>query len=149
MTLYSDHTIDLGFVMNYLLLIFLTVFSVFLLLMLRSLYHQQRLRLSRKSWSFEDFESEYSQSDGMSKLAIQYAYDDLTKLVGYPVGRRDDLESTLGLLPEDFEDILEKRAQSLGIADVYNSYYAQLFPVKTVDDYVHFIDKILEERHVQ
>ena len=130
--------------MNILLILFFVAVAAYLLLMIRSALKHRKLKKSRKSKTLADFTAEFEDLEIANAKAIELVYEDLEKLVGLPVSIEDDLEQTLGLLPEDFEDSLEKRARSLGVGNVWESPYTQRFPLRTVGDYVLFLDEILK-----
>ena len=129
--------------MDYLLIFLVIAVVAYLLLMIRSGLKLQRLKKSRKSRTLADFTAEFEDMEIVNPKAIEMVYEDLEKLVGYPVSIEDDLEQTLGLLPEDFEASLERRARSLGVKNIWESSYTQRFPLRTTLDYVLFLDEIL------
>jgi hypothetical protein len=55
----------------------------------------------------------------------------------------DDLEKDLGFWPEEFEDLVDARCEAQGIEDVFQSAYASLLPLWTVEDYVRFVDELI------
>jgi hypothetical protein len=61
-----------------------------------------------------------------------------------PIRRADDLEKTLGFLPEVMSELVEKRCQNLGLGDVWKSPHASMFPLKTAEDYVRFLSAVTE-----
>ena len=98
---------------------------------------------ARANSTMETFNTEFERS-GYSRRAIETAYADLRGLCGFPVGRRDILEK-LGVLPEDFENMLEKRCLSLNVGDLRTARYARLLPVRSADDYVRLLDEMMRE----
>ena len=130
--------------MNYLLILLIVAVAAYLLLMIRSELKHRKRKKSRISKTLADFTAEFEDLEIANAKAIELVYGDLEKLVGYPVSIEDDLEQTLGLLPEDFEDSLEKRARTLGVENIWESPYTQRFPLRTVGDYVLFLDEILK-----
>jgi hypothetical protein len=114
-------------------------------LMLKSNSQRARIKAERADTTVENFVREF---DGSSYAheALKTAYTDLTQLSGLPVRRADDLEKTLGLLPEDFERMFEKRCRQLGLADVWKSSHKALLPLKTAEDYVRFLSVVINEQ---
>jgi hypothetical protein len=104
----------------------------------------RRIAAARKGVTLASFVGEFIGSD-YSQHAIEAAYADLIELCGHPVLRVDKLEHTLGLVTEDLEGVLQRRCQRLGVADVWKSPYAKLFPLKTVDDYVRFLSEVMKD----
>ena len=129
--------------MNYLLILLIVAVAAYILLMIRSALKERRLKKSRKSKTLADFTAEFEELEIANSKAIEIVYEDLEKLVGFPVSIEDDLEQTLGLLPEDLEDSLEKRARILGVENIWESPYTKRFPLRTTLDYVLLIDEIL------
>ena len=112
-------------------------------LMVWSTLRLRRMMNARKNYTIEDFTSALREKNYDLK-AVEAAYTDLEESRGFPPFPQDDLEQTLGFLPEDFEDMLEARAQQLGVLDVPNSSYASLFPLISVEDYVRFLSTVIE-----
>ena len=129
--------------MNYLLILLVVCVIAYLLLMIRSALKYLRLKKSRKFRTLADFTEEFENLEIANSKAIELVYNDLEKLVGFPVSIEDDLEQTLGLLPEDFEASLEKRARTLGVENIFESPFTKRFPLRTTRDYVFLIDEIL------
>ena len=115
------------------------------LLMQRTKARHSKMTAARQGVNVESFIKEF-EGTPYGRPALEAAYADLTNLAHVPVRRSDDLEKTLGFLPEDFDDMLEKRCRSLGLVDVGKSPHAALFPLKTVEDYVRFLAAIMKEQ---
>lgn len=118
------------------------------LLMLRSALVRRRIVSARRNETVESFIREF-EGTRWSKPILEMAYEDLAKLAQMPVRRTDDLEKTLGVLPEDFGDMLASRCRKLGLSDVEKSSHAALFPLKTAEDYVRFLSEVMAERRNQ
>ena len=131
--------------MNYLLILFFAGVIAYLLVMILSALKHLRLKKSRKSRTLEDFTAEFEDLGIVNSKAIELVYQDLEKLVGFSISIEDDLEKTLGLLPEDFEASLERRARSLGVENIWESPYTKRFPLRTTRDYVLLLDEILRK----
>jgi hypothetical protein len=131
--------------MNYGVLIIGLLAVGYGVLMFRS--HQQRAQIkrSRVGDCLEKFVKEF---DGLhlSRCALDMAHMDLVNLAKMPVRRSDDLEKTLGFVPEDFERMVEKRCRQLGVLDVWKSRYIAHFPLKTVEDYVRLLGAIMADK---
>jgi hypothetical protein len=112
-------------------------------LVVRGVLARNRILRDRRGATLEDFVREFEKS-GYSRTALEAAYQDLAKLAQMPIRRADDLEKTLGLLPEDFEAMFEKRCANLGIGDVWKSSHASMLPLKTAEDYVRFLSVVTE-----
>ncbi len=108
-------------------------------------YLRRRTAVSHANATLTSLTDEFADGD-YDRQAIRTAYEDVTKLCGHGVFRKDDLERTLGILPEDFEDVFQRRCQSLGIGDVWSAPYAEMMPVRTVEDYVRFLTFVMRER---
>lgn len=98
---------------------------------------------ARQGVNVESFIKEF-EGTPYPRPAVEAAYADLSALSGLPIQRKDELEKTLGLLPEDFEAVLEKRCRSLGGNDVRKSPHVSRFPLKTAEDYVEFLSVVME-----
>jgi hypothetical protein len=116
----------------------------FISLMMWSNARRHRTVAERSHITLASFINEFLDS-GYSQRAIETAYIDLSGLCQHPVLRRDSLEKTLGLLPEDFDCMLETRCKELGVVDVWKSPYAKLFPLKIVEDYVRFLSEVMKD----
>lgn len=81
-----------------------------------------------------------------SPVAVVAAYEDLFLLAAMPVLRGDDIEKTLGVLPEDFERVFVARCRSLGIVNPLEALGAEWFPVRTAEDYVRLLSFAMNER---
>jgi hypothetical protein len=123
------------------------VFAGLYALFVRSrLVHKRRLDASaiaaRKDETLDSFIRRLD-AKPYGRNAIEAAYADLTAAVGFSVVPHDDLEKDLGLWPEDFEDIVNARCEEQGVEDVFQTAYASLFPLWTVEDYVRFVDELM------
>lgn len=108
---------------------------------------RRKVALGRANVTLASFIDEFTGIDCNAR-AIRAAYGDVTKLCGHGVFRKDELERTLGIDPEDFQDVFDKRCKQLGVADVWKSPYAKLFPLKTVEDYVRFLSEVMKDHPV-
>ena len=102
----------------------------------------RRIRSQRQSGTLESFRQEFLGS-GLHEAAIDRAYSDLTDFCTYHVGRQDVLEG-LGFLPEDFEDLVERRCREYGNPDAVLQKLTQFLPIRTVNDYVRFLSALIE-----
>lgn len=116
------------------LILVIALVVAYIFFMFRTALNQRVMIKARRSRTLADFLAEFEESNAANLKAIEFAYEDLEKLVGYSVKKTDELESTLGLLPEDFESVLEQRSRSLGVENIYRSQYARRFPLLTVGD---------------
>jgi hypothetical protein len=108
-----------------------------------SMRRHRRFRVARAGLTFDSFQLEF-EGTPYSRAAMAAAYSDLTELCGFPSTRHDNLRR-LGVLPEDFEDMLEKRLNRLGMMDdIHASKYAGLLPIWTSEDYVRLLDEIMK-----
>lgn len=127
----------------------IVVLAVFVLgyglLLLRARSRHTRACAERKGITVHAFVDEF-RGTSYAQEAIEAAYSDLAALSGMPIRRADDLEETLGLLPEDFERMLEHRCRAWGLADVGKSSHASMFPLRTTEDYVRFLSQVINER---
>jgi hypothetical protein len=114
-------------------------------LIVRGTLTRRRILRDRRGVNVENFVEEFVGSE-YSRAVLEMAYQDLGALAQMPVRRTDDLEMTLGLLPEDFEAMIENRCRNLGLNDVWKSPHASLFPLKTTEDYVRFLSVIRAEK---
>ena len=112
------------------------------LLMVRGGVLSARVRAERKGFTLEAFKKEL-ENRNYEPAAIEAAFSDFIRSRGHPVFPSDALERTLGFLPEEFDDMLEDRARLFGVQDVQNSSYASLFPLNSVQDYVHFLSEVV------
>lgn len=71
--------------------------------------------------------------------AIKAAYEDITNCVGHGVHADDHLEKTLGITPEDLEDLLTKRLTSMGISGEAAIQHTEYLPITTARDYARFL----------
>jgi len=126
------------------LILVIALVVAYIFFMFRTALNQRVMIKARRSRTLADFLAEFEESNAANLKAIEFAYEDLEKLVGYSVKKTDELESALGLLPEDFESVLEERSRSLGVENIYRSQYARRFPLLTVGDYVLLLDEILK-----
>lgn len=113
------------------------------LLVLRAKSREAKMRVERDGVNVESFIREFEGSP-YDRSVLETAYSDLAELSRLPVRKGDDLEKTLGFLPEDFERVLEKRCRALGVDDVQKSPHASLFPLKTAEDYVRFLSAVMD-----
>jgi hypothetical protein len=114
-------------------------------LVVRGSLMRKRILRGRHGATVDDFVREFDGS-GYSRPTLEMAYQDLAKLAQMPVRRADDLEKTLGFLPEDFEAMFEKRCDNLGLVDVWKSPHASMLPLKTAEDYVRFLSAVVSDR---
>ena len=121
----------------------ISLFAAYGLLIVWSSSQAARTRDARKNYTLEAFKRALSDKNYDPK-AVEGAYKDLVQSRGHPAFPQDELERTLGFLPEDFEDMLDARAQQLGVLDVLNSSYASLFPINSVEDYVRFLSAVIQ-----
>ncbi len=131
------------------ILIALALFAAsYCILMLRSALHHRRARIARANVTLQGFFEEFAGTSYESK-AIETAYNDIVNLYRSPVHRTDDLEKTLGILPEAFEDMLEERCHKIGmtLSEMLKSPYAHHLPVQTVEDYVRFLSEVMRREH--
>lgn len=115
--------------------------TIYLVLVIRARRKRAELVQLRVDHGMGDFLKEFEDAS-YEEAILEMAYDDLSKAAQMHVRRKDDLEKTLGFLPEDFEDLIISRCQKLGVADCQKSPAATLFPLKTVEDYVRFLDLV-------
>jgi len=115
------------------------------LLMLRARSRHRKACAERDGITVEGFIKEF-RGTSYAHEAIETAYADLSALSRLPIRRSDDLEKTLGFLPEDFERMIENRCRALGLANVWKSSHASMFPLKTAEDYVRFLSLVMSER---
>ena len=94
---------------------------------------------ARKGGTLQSFQQEFSGSV-YSAEAIEMAYADIVEVQGHHVLRKDKLANTLGMGDLEFESMLERRLQKLGLnPDIERTEFACLLPVWTVEDYVALI----------
>jgi hypothetical protein len=128
------------------LLIGLAVVAIgYLLLMWRAKSRHTEMLTARGGANLDSFVKEF-EGTSFSRSVLETAYNDLWRLCRLPIRRSDDLEKTLKLAHEDFDDMLEKRCRALGLADVWKSPQASLFPLKTAEDYVRFLSAVTGEQ---
>lgn len=118
------------------------------LLVRRARSHFSKLRADRDGMTAAAFVDEFDGSP-YPLQAIEAAYCDLAALSHLPVRRRDDLEVTLNLLPEDCELMLEQRCRAWGVKDFWSSSCRSLLPLKEAEDYVQLLSCVLAERNYQ
>ena len=94
--------------------------------------------------SLETFIKEFDGAPYRRK-AIEATYDDIAGWCDYPIRRWDEFDE-MGI-GEDGDDLLRMRCSKLGVPDVFNSSYADRFPLLTVDDYVRFLSDVMEQEH--
>lgn len=111
-------------------------------LALRGILASKRIARSRRGDNVDTFAREFEGS-GLNRSVLEMAYTDLVTVAKLPVRRNDDLEKALGLLPEEFELVIEERCQNLGVIDVWESPHASKFPLKTVEDYARFLAAVV------
>ena len=92
---------------------------------------------TRKHLTFADFQKEFEGSS-FRREAIEFAYQDLTGVAGYPILRSDHLWSTLHLHPDEVEDATDKRLMEMGIDNI-----CWTVPIDTVEDCVGFWSYVL------
>lgn len=102
----------------------------------------RKVKMQRRELTIDDFFKEFEGAP-YSREAIKIAYGDVTKNVGHAVRRFDLLYPTLSVDSEDVEDMIYEHARGRGVEIALISSFLQQFPVKTVDDYVRFVDWIL------
>ena len=129
--------------MNYGLFILVLFLLVYLFFAIRATVYTHRLKKDRIDWSFEKFRDEFDGVEVENALSIKYAYEDLVGLMRIPIKREDRLELTLGMLPECIEMALEERVQKLGVDNLYCIENMVYSPVRTVEDYVLFLDRVM------
>lgn len=110
-------------------------------LVVRSNRRFGRLRQSRTGGS-QPFLREFSDA-GIESSVLEMVYQDITSETKIPPRRADDLEATLGLIPEDFERVVEQRCRKLGHTDIWRPPYDAHFPLKTPEDYARFLMAII------
>lgn len=113
------------------------------LLMWRAKYRRTEILAARGDVSLESFIMEF-EGQPFNRSVLETAYNDLWKLCRLPVKRGDELEKTLCLAHEDFDEMVEQRCRSLGVANVWKSSYASMFPLRTAEDYVRFLSAVTE-----
>ena len=104
----------------------------------------ERIKKARADLSVDSFRDEFDKMEIKNKEAIEIAYEDLVSLVRYPVKRGDNIEKDLDVINEDFEDMLEKRLEKIGLRSIDEANILELFPIKTAGEYAVLIDKILD-----
>lgn len=115
------------------------------LLFVRAKSRHSKMLIARDGVTLDSFVQEFANTP-YTRAALEAAYADLSKISLLPIRRADELEKTLGLLPEDFDDMLEKRCRSLGLVDLRQSQHTALFPLKTAEDYVRFLSAVMDEQ---
>jgi hypothetical protein len=111
---------------------------------MRSLRHRSMISDARRADTLEKFVMEFGNTS-WNRPIIEMAHADLMSVSGIPPRRNDNLERALGLLPEDFERLVQKRCTQLGVSDIWKSPHKSLLPLHTVEDYVRFLSLIAGE----
>ena len=112
-----------------------------------AMMHARKIAKQRRGLTINDFFREFAGAP-YSQEAIKIAYEDLTREIKHPVKRFDLLYPTLSFGAENVEDLILRRGDAEGINDVFNSSFLQECPVKTVDNYVRFVDWILTKPQI-
>jgi hypothetical protein len=103
---------------------------------------QRRMLKERKHLSLATFIEEFEGTSYCGE-AIVATYDDIAGWCRFPVRRKDEFDM-LGIGDEG-EDLLSRRCEDFGIADMFESPYAKHFPLFTVEDYVSFLSDVMKD----
>ena len=117
--------------------------AVFIIAAFKSNQKSRQNAFERKGMDLDSFTNQFDGA-GFSHDVLKVVYSDLIELIGHPAFRYDNFEKTLLVDAEDLEYKIVERGREAGINDLMQPiYYEKLFPIKTVDDYVRFVDWIL------
>ena len=137
-----------GFHMNFVVIAVILLVLAFGLGSILTFFADQRIKKSRAGISVDSFREEFDSIEIKNNEAIEIAYEDLVSLVGYPVTRGDRIDKDLCVLNDDFEIMLEERLSKMGLLTIEEANILELFPIRTVGEYVVLIDKILDHSEV-